>query len=119
MDKNLMIRGFYRINKLMQSMIDCNDKQELIRLGNIFVDDTQELLSLIYVENEISDEDLEKFKQGIEDIEKEAMTELNDGDNTGEVVSINGIDIEPSTSVQGEEQKVPFDLVPHRPSDDL
>ena len=90
MDKGLMIRGFYRINKLMQSMIDCEEKQELIRLGNIFIDDTQELLSLIYVKNEINDEDLEEFKQGIADIEKDAMAELNDGEVEETVTAVEG-----------------------------
>jgi hypothetical protein len=118
MEKDLMIRGFYRLSKLMQAMIDCNEKQEIIRLSNVFMDDAQELIALLYVENDINDEDLEKFKQGIEDIEKEAMTELNDRQETGDVVP-NEKEFQKPTSVQEEEQKVPVDLVPHRPSDDL
>jgi hypothetical protein len=77
MEKDLMIRGFYRLSKIMQDMIGCNDKQEIIRLSNVFMDDVQELIALIYVENEIGDEDLEEFKQVISHIEKEAMAECS------------------------------------------
>jgi len=119
MEKDLMVRGCHRLNKLLIDLINCEDRQEIIRLSNCFIDDAQELIALIYVENQITDEDVEKFKQTLIDIEKDAMKELNDGDGVGEVASVDGKDIEASTSVQEKEQKIPVDLMPHSPADDL
>ena len=78
MEKELMIRGFYRLNKLLINMINCEDKQETIRLSSCFMDDVQELISLIYVEKNIDDEDIEQFRQSLVDLEKESMQELED-----------------------------------------
>ena len=84
MEKDLMKNGYYRLNNLLMGIINCTDKQEIIRLSNIIIDDIQEFVALIYVENEIGDEDLEEFKQGLIDVEKEAMAELNDGEDAVE-----------------------------------
>lgn len=99
MIKDLSAKGCNRLNKLLLKIIDCEDKQEIIRLSNILMDEIQAFIALIYVENEINDEDVAKFKQGLIDIEKEAMKEFNIEENAAEGAS---------TSV-GEEQKKPVD----------
>jgi hypothetical protein len=77
MEKDLMIRGYYRISKIMQNMISCNDKQEIIRLSSSFMDEVQDLISLIYVEENITEEDIEKFKLELTNTEKDIMEETN------------------------------------------
>jgi len=97
MEKDLMIRGFYRLSKLMQDMIRCEDKQELIRLSTSFLNDTGDLIAMLYVENGVEQDDVEKYNKEIDNVENEA-TELNDGEAT-----------EGATTSVVEEQKPPVE----------
>ena len=86
MQKDVMIRGYYRLNKMLIDLINCEDKQEIIRLSNCFIDDAQELIALIYVENSMGDEDIEEFKKELVNIEEVAMVDLNDGEEKKNII---------------------------------